>query len=77
MEEPECISRLLYGNGSSSGSYALDTYQDALGVGSDGTTPNVIPNDTGSLLLTKCQSVHEGCALSALFQSWIENGAPQ
>ncbi len=57
-----------------SGAYSLQTYQAALGFGSGDSTPNVIPGNASSKLITYCESNHKGGMPQAnqdLVRQWI------
>jgi len=54
------------------GNYDLESYNEALGNGSDGTA-NVIPGNGASRLIVKCQDGHAACSNAEVLvlQAWI------
>jgi hypothetical protein len=66
-----CTQSACHDAAATSGQYSLTSRDNALGAGSDGTIPNVLPGDAGSLLITKCTPTHNNCALQQLFYAWI------
>jgi len=55
------------------GAYSLETYSAALGFGTDQNTPNVIPGDSASLLVTYYDNLHNttSTANAELIRRWI------
>ncbi len=72
MFDASCIT--CHGSTSPSGNYSLATYAGVLGNGSD-ATPNAIPGDANSLIITKIQSGHSSWASDAtkleLLIQWV------
>lgn len=66
--DASCLT--CHGSASPSGNYSLATYAGVLGNGSD-ATPNAIPGDANSLIITKIQSGHSSWAGDATKQDLL------